>query len=174
MKYQLLLLEDVINHGRKGEIVFVAPGYARNFLLPQGKAILASYATVKTQNKLKEERDSQAKLDRQVSEKIAEELKGKLFTTITKVDTDGHMYGSVSAKDVAEIIFNEGIHIEKKHVVLHLPIKALGKHSISIKLPEGIMVTISLEIKPDRIVERKKKSKDVEAEVSLLEVPVQE
>jgi large subunit ribosomal protein L9 len=164
MKYHVLLLEDVTNHGRKGELAYVAPGFARNFLLPQGKAILASYATVKTQSRLKDERDAQATIDRLQSEKIAEELKGKLFTTITKVDTDGHMYGSVSSKDVAEMIFNEGIKIEKRNVVLHLPIKTLGKHSILIKLPEGIMVNISLEIKPDRIVEKKKKAKDVEVE----------
>jgi large subunit ribosomal protein L9 len=174
MKYHVLLLEDVTNHGRKGELAFVAPGFARNYLLPQGKAILATYATVKTQNRLKEERDAQAKIDRAVSEKIANELKGKSFSKVSKVDSDGHMYGSVSAKDIAEMLFNEGINIEKKHVVLHLPIRSLGKHSVPIKLPEGVMVTISLEIVPDRIIEKKKKAKSDEAVVSLDETIIQE
>ncbi|MCH9620901.1 MAG: hypothetical protein S4CHLAM20_03090 [Chlamydiia bacterium] len=163
MKYHVLLLEDVTNHGRKGEVAFVAPGYARNFLLPEGKAIMATKATVKMQEKLKKERAEQAKKDKVVSEKMAQDLKGKMFSTVVKVDSDGHMYGSVAINDILTLLSNEGFKLEKKNVALHLPIKSLGKHEVTLKLPEDVMATISVEVKPDRIVEKKKKKKVEEA-----------
>nr|MCH9811612.1 50S ribosomal protein L9 [bacterium] len=160
--------EDVTNHGRKGELAFTAPGFARNFLLPQGKAVLATHATVKMQEKLKQERDEQAKKDRKESEALAASLKDKKFSTIVKVDSDGHMYGSVSAKDIVDFLFNEGMKIERRNVMLHLPIKTLGTHAIKLRLPEEVMATISLEIKPDKVIEKKKKEKKVE-EVAAVE-----
>ena len=162
MKYHVLLLEDVTNHGRKGELAFTAPGFARNYLLPNGKAVLATHATVKMQEKLKKEREEQAKKDRKESEALAAQLKDKKFSTIVKVDSDGHMYGSVSAKDIVDFLFNEGLKIERRNVMLHLPIKTLGTHAIKLRLPEEVMATISIEIKPDRIVEKKKKVEKVE------------
>ena len=162
MKYHVLLLEDVTNHGRKGELSYTAPGFARNYLLPQGKAVLATHATVKMQEKLKQEREEQAKKDRKESEALAASLKEKKFSTIVKVDSDGHMYGSVSAKDVVDFLFNEGIKIERRNVMLHLPIKTLGTHAIKLRLPEEVIATVSLEIKPDKVVEKKKREKKVE------------
>ncbi|MCH9617642.1 MAG: hypothetical protein SP4CHLAM5_10010 [Chlamydiia bacterium] len=163
MKYHVLLLEDVTNHGRKGELAYVAPGFARNYLLPHAKAILATYATVKTQEKLKKEREAQAIIDKKESEKTAAIIKEKSFSTIVKVDSDGHMYGSVTVKDLVEFLFNEGIKIEKKHVLLPLPIKTLGTHTVNLRLPEEVLATVSIEIKPDRLVEKKKKAPKVEA-----------
>lgn len=166
MKYHVLLLEDVTNHGRKGELAFTAPGFARNYLLPKGKAVMATHATVKMQEKLKAERDAQAKKDKKESEALAAKLKDKKFATTVKVDSDGHMYGSVSAKDIVDFLFNEGVKIERRNVMLHLPIKTLGTHAINLRLPEEVMATISIEIKPDRIIEKKKKvEKKVEENV---------
>jgi large subunit ribosomal protein L9 len=163
MKYHVLLLEDVTNHGRKGELAYVAPGFARNYLLPHAKAILATYATVKTQEKLKKERDAQAIIDRKESDKTAALIKEKSFSTIVKVDNDGHMYGSVTVKDIVEFLFNEGVKIEKKHVLLPMPIKTLGTHAVNLRLPEEVLATVSIEIKPDKIIEKKKKAPKVEA-----------
>ena len=117
MKYHLLLLEDAVNLGRKGELVYAAPGFARNFLLPQGKAVLASHATVRMREKLQKERDEQAALDRKESGALAEKLKGKILDTIVKVDPAGHMYGSVTTTDIAQILDANGFKIDKKNVV---------------------------------------------------------
>ena len=157
MKYHVLLLEDITNHGHKGELVYVAPGFARNCLLPQQKAILASAATVNMQDKLKTERKEQAKKDRAASEKIVEKLKSKEFSVIMKVDNEGHMYGSVTNKDIVDLLYNSDIQVTKKSVALHSPIKSLGTHSIKLKLPEDVEANITLEIKPDRVIEKKKK-----------------
>lgn len=163
MKYHVLLLEDVTNHGRKGELAYVAPGFARNYLLPKAKAILATYATVKTQEKLKKEREAQAIIDRKESEKKAALIKEKSFATVVKVDSDGHMYGSISVKDIVDFLASEGLDIEKKHVLLPLPIKTLGTHTVNLRLPEEVFAAVSIEIKPDRVIEKKKKAPKVDA-----------
>ncbi len=156
MKYHLLLLEDVINHGRKGQLVYAAPGYARNYLLPRGKALLASQATVRLQEKLQKERQEQSIKDRKDSMELAEKLKGKMFETVVKVDPDGHMYGSVTAVEIAQILLAEGYMIDKKNVVLAHPIRAIGNYQVRLLLPEQVEASIGLEVKPDRKIEKKK------------------
>lgn len=159
MKYHLLLLEDIINHGRKGELVYVAPGYARNFLLPRGKALLASNATVRMREKLQKERAEQAAKDRKASLELAEKFKERMFETIVKVDQEGHLYGSVTAADISKILETYGYTIDKKCIQLHHPIKQLGNVQISLVLPEDVSVTIGLEVKPDREIKKKKAEK---------------
>lgn len=154
-KYHILLLEDITNYGRKGDLVHVAPGYARNFLLPQKKAMLATRATIKMRSRLQEERKKQADIDRKESEKIAQKLEGRTFETVVKVDPEGHMYGSVTSMDVLEILLREGLEVEKRHVSLIQPIKHIGTHQVNLRLPEGVEVAIGLIVKPDReIVKR--------------------
>ncbi|MBM3193804.1 MAG: 50S ribosomal protein L9 [Chlamydiae bacterium] len=154
-KYNLLLLEDVINYGRKGDLVHVAPGFARNYLLPKRKALLATRVTIKMREKLQKERKEQAEIDRKESEKLALKLEGKSFETTVKVDPEGHLYGSVTAHDIMEIVVREGFTIEKKHVALLHPIKQIGTYQVNLRLPEGVEVAVALVVKPDReIVKR--------------------
>lgn len=160
MKYRVLLLEDVTNYGRKGDIVDVPPGFARNHLLPKAIALLASFATVKQQENLQKERAEQAKVDLVKAEKLAQELHGKKFETIVKVDHDGHMYGSVSVQDIVELLFNNGVEITKKQVVLHMPIKSLGVHKVALKLPEEVTASVSIEVQPDRVIKKKEEKKE--------------
>lgn len=169
MKYHLLLLEDVINHGRKGELVYAAPGYARNYLLPNGKALLASMATIRMREKLQKEREEQAAVDRKKSQELADKLKGKMLETVVKVDPDGHMYGSVTAAEVATILEGNGFAVDKKSVALHHPIRTIGNYEIQLKLPEDVEASFGLEVKPDRVIEKKKKAAkkaEVEAEAN--------
>ncbi len=154
-KYNILLLEDVINYGRKGDLVHVAPGFARNYLLPKKKALLATRVTIKMREKLQQERKVQAEIDRKESEKLAAKLEGKTFETTVKVDPEGHLYGSVTAHDIMELVVREGFTIEKKHVALLHPIKQIGTYQVNLRLPEGVEVSIGLLVKPDReIVKR--------------------
>ena len=104
MANKLLLLEDVEALGRSGDIVGVKPGYARNFLLPQGLAIIADKRALRMQARLQEERRNRAIVDRKESEELAAKLEGQNLTTIVKVDHDGHMYGSVNVADVADLL----------------------------------------------------------------------
>src|SRR6185436_6043291 len=118
MKQQLLLLEDVEALGRKGEVVSAKPGYIRNFLLPQGFAVIASTNTLRKQERLRKEREKQAIVDRKESEELAAKLEGITVETKVKVDPEGHMYGSVSAADIAKLFQSQGFPLEKKNILV--------------------------------------------------------
>ncbi len=153
MKNQLLLLEDIQNVGRKGDLVKVKPGYARNFLLPQRKALVADKSVVKIQARLKEERAKQSIIDKKASEEVAEKLKHLVITHEVKVDSDGHMYGSVTAKNIVEFLAEEKIEIERRMVSIEHSIKQLGTHTINLKLKEGVEARFNLKVIPEGGVE---------------------
>jgi large subunit ribosomal protein L9 len=146
MKQKLLLLEDVEDLGRSGQVVEVRPGYARNFLLPQKFAIAANRHTLRMQDRLKEERAKKAEIDRKDSEQLAETIKGRIFTIEVKVDPEGSLYGSVSAFEIAELLQKEGFAIERKNIPLPKPLKQLGSFPMKLKLKEGVTADIEVKI----------------------------
>jgi len=146
MRNQLLLIEDVEDLGRSGDIVSVKPGYSRNFLLPRKKAVIADKFTLRMQAKLKEDRARRAEVERREAEELSSKIEGMVLSIEVKVDPDGHMYGSVSAMDIVHLFENEGIIIERRNVVLAHPIKALGVHPINLKLKEGVPAHITLKV----------------------------
>jgi large subunit ribosomal protein L9 len=154
-KYHVLLLGDVVNYGRKGDLVHVAPGFARNFLLPQKKALLATRVTIKMREKLQEERKLQASVDRKESERLAKELEGKSFETTVKVDSEGHLYGSVTTTDIRELLLQGGFEIHKKCISLAHAIKQIGSYQVTLRLPEGVEAIVALLVKPDREIVKK-------------------
>jgi len=162
MNQQLLLLEDVDALGRSGDVVTVKPGYARNFLLPKKIAVVASKQTLRMQARLKEERAKQAEIDRQASEELAARMQGTRLEIVVKVDPEGHMYGSVSAADIAQLFADQGVVIEKKYVVLPQPIKALGTHNLNLKLKEGVIMPFILQVNSDIPLPPKAKEVPVE------------
>lgn len=152
MKQQLLLLQDVESLGKKGEIVTAKPGYVRNFLLPQGLAVIASPNTLRKQERLRAERAKQAVIDRKEAEELAIQVGGTSLEIRVKVDPEGHMYGSVSAADIAQLLQEKGLPVEKKSVLVNKPIKETGVHKISLKLKEGVSVICQLSIVPEGYV----------------------
>lgn len=143
---QLLLIEDVEDLGNSGDIVMVKPGYARNYLIPQQKALIATKQTLKKQTKLKEERAKKALLERKESEELAVKLLGKEFSIVVKVDPEGHMYGSVNAAEIAEVLKQQGFNLDKKNILLARPIKTLGSTEVQLKLKEGVQTQIKLTL----------------------------
>lgn len=150
MPSKLLLLEDVDALGRKGEVVNVRSGYARNFLLPRGLGVVADKNALRMQVRLKEERDKQAAIDKKESEELAGRLEGITLSTIVKVDHEGHMYGSVTVMDIMHLLKEQNsIEVEKRSIQLQHPIKEIGVHPIKVRLKEGITSTITLKIMPE-------------------------
>lgn len=150
MAYQLLLTEDVEGLGKKGQIVKVRPGYARNCLLPMKRGVVADAQTLRMQKRLQEERAKQAVVDRAESEQLAAKLAGVSLEMIVKVDQEGHMYGSVSAHDIVEkLLAEKGIALDKKHVALKHAIKMTGVHDVPFKLKEGVTCSITVTVVPD-------------------------
>jgi len=143
---KLILREDVPKLGHAGEVVSVKPGYARNFLLPQGKAALASEAKVK-------ELDHHKRL---IAEKVARELKDFtatrdrleqfLLEVEAKAGEEGRLFGSVTAMQIAELIGEKGIEIDRRKIELAEPIKEVGEHIVPIRLHREVIARVSLKV----------------------------
>jgi len=147
MAMDLILLERVEKLGGIGDVVSVKPGYARNFLLPRGKALRANPA-----NKAKFEADRERiekdnAEKRSHAEKDAKGLEGAKIVLIRAASDAGQLYGSVAARDIAEALTETaGTHIHKNQVILNTPIKALGLHKIRIALHPEVSVEIEANV----------------------------
>lgn len=149
MANQLLLLEDVEDLGRSGDLVNVRPGYARNFLIPQKKAVVADKNTVRLQEKLKAERAKKAEEEKILARQTADQLQGREFTIHAKMDPDGQLFGSVTILDLVKAIQKHGFKVEKRNVLLASPLKAKGDYPIVVKFEEGILAEITVHIAPE-------------------------
>ena len=149
MKQKLLLLKDVEDLGKKGEVVEVKRGFARNYLLPQQQAVIADIHTLRMQEKLKEERSKQAVIDRKDAEELAKKLADIVLTVHVKVDPEGKMYGSVSHADILDLLAKEGFSLEKKNIALKKAIKETGVIDVPLKLKEGVEATLKMKILPE-------------------------
>lgn len=152
MATKFLLIDDVGDLGRSGDIVSVKPGYARNYLLPKRLAVIADKNTLKMQEKLQEERRKKAATDRKDAEELAKHLESVVLTAMVKVDEEGHMYGSVSALDIVHMLKEQqNMEIEKGSVQLKHPIKTTGIHTVELKCKEGVMASFTLKVMTEEI-----------------------
>ncbi|QRZ12489.1 50S ribosomal protein L9 [Paracoccus methylovorus] len=143
---QVILLERVARLGQMGEVVRVKDGFARNYLLPQGKALRASDANIQAFEARKAELASRNDETRTDAEKIAEKLDGQIFVIIRSASDAGALYGSVTPRDAADVANAEGFAIERRQVVLTAPIKDLGLHEVRVHLHPEVDVTIKLNV----------------------------
>lgn len=161
-KTKLLLLEDVTNLGKKGELASAKPGFVRNFLLPQKKALIADKRTIRMQEQLRKEREIQATQDKKDAEALATRLKEKTLTIKAKNDSQGHLYGSVAAADIVKVLEQqEGVTIERKNVTLLKPIKMVGIYDVELKLKEGVPAIFKLRIEGETKVQEVKTQVEV-------------
>jgi large subunit ribosomal protein L9 len=143
---QVILLERVAKLGQMGEVVNVKEGYARNYLLPQHKALRASNANIKAfegQKAQLEARNADSKAD---AESIAAKLDGEVFVVIRSASDSGALYGSVTTRDAAEAAIEAGFSVDRKQVVLRDPIKYLGMHDVSVVLHPEVEATIVMNV----------------------------
>ncbi|SHL78787.1 LSU ribosomal protein L9P [Paracoccus solventivorans] len=143
---QVILLERVAKLGQMGEVVKVKEGFARNYLLPQGKALRASDANIAAFEARKAELASRNDESRAEAQKIAETLDGKSFVIIRSASDAGALYGSVTPRDVADAAGAEGFAVERRAVVLAAPIKDLGLHEVTIHLHPEVEVKVTLNV----------------------------
>ncbi|MFD2739897.1 50S ribosomal protein L9 [Sulfitobacter aestuarii] len=143
---QVILLERVAKLGQMGEVVEVKPGYARNFLLPQGKALSASKANIEAFEGRKAQLEAQNLETKKEAEKMAEKLNGQQFIVIRSASDAGALYGSVTTRDAADATTEEGFTVDRKQVVLGQPIKELGLHDVQIILHPEVEATIQLNV----------------------------
>lgn len=147
MATKLLLIEDVESLGRSGDIVNVKPGYARNYLLPQGLGMIANKLALRRQEKLKEERVKRAVVDKTEADALAAYLANIVLVIVVKVDHDGRMYGSVTTHEIVQLLHDQHkLDLDKKSIQLKHPIKETGVHPISVKLKEGVTASFTVKV----------------------------
>ena len=141
---ELILREDVQGLGIRGDVVKVKPGYARNYLLPRGLAVMATEAQKRILDKeseLRAIRDEKLKSNLSAA---AEKMRDLSTTLVVQAGEEDKLYGSVTAHDIAEAITNQGFDVEQKQVMLDEPIKKLGIYTVPIRLHKDIEVTIKV------------------------------
>lgn len=149
MAQKILLLEDVENVGRKGEVAAVKPGYAFNYLIPQGLALVANRTALRKQAQLQEERRVRAEEERKESLELASRLEGETVEIEVKVDHEGHMYGSVTALDIIRLVkLKTGIDLDKKMIPLKHAIKEVGISDLTVRFKEGVTAEIHVKVYP--------------------------
>ena len=159
-KQNVLLLADLENFGRSGDVALVKAGFARNFLIPRKKAIIATKHTLLMQKELKAKRAHQAATDKKGSEELAVIIEKIELIKQVKVDPDGHMYGSISSLNIVELLKQEGITIEKKNVQMKSNLKKLGSFKISLILKENVETFCMIKIIPEGKKEIKSSEKE--------------
>ncbi len=143
---QVILLQRVAKLGQMGDVVNVKDGYARNFLLPQGKALRANEANIKGFELRKAQLEAENLETRKEAEAVAEKLDGQSFVVIRSASDAGALYGSVTTRDAAEAATEGGFTVSRHQVVLDRPIKDLGLHTVSVVLHPEVRVKISLNV----------------------------
>ena len=143
---QVILLERVAKLGQMGEVVKVRDGHARNFLLPQGKALRASEANIKAFEARKAELEARNIEQRKEAEGVAAKLDGESFVMIRAAADSGALYGSVSTRDIAESVSAGGVTVTRNQVWLDKPIKMLGLHEVSITLHPEVSAAVTLNV----------------------------
>ncbi|MEO1639760.1 MAG: 50S ribosomal protein L9 [Pseudomonadota bacterium] len=142
----IILLERVAKLGQMGEVVSVKEGYARNYLLPQGKALRVNEANMARFEAEKAQMEARNLETKKEAEALAAKLDGQKFIVIRSASDAGSLYGSVTPRDAAEAATEAGFSVDKKQVVLQSPIKELGLHDLIINLHPEVEATITLNV----------------------------
>lgn len=143
---ELILLERVPGLGQMGKVVNVKDGYGRNYLLPQGKALRATKANLAKFEQQKAELEARNLKQKAEAEEVAAAMNGQSFIVIRQAAESGALFGSVTARDVAELAVAAGFKIERSQVVLVKPVKELGVHSVNIILHPEVTAHVTVNV----------------------------
>ena len=159
---KVVLLERVENLGAIGDVVTVKDGYARNYLLPQKKALRATEANKKKFDGQRVQLEARNLELKKEAEAVAGKLAGKSFVAIRSAGDTGQLYGSVSTRDIAEAVTAGGFTIDRRQVIMDKPIKTLGVHASRVMLHPEVIVDISLNVaRTAEEAERQARGEDV-------------
>jgi large subunit ribosomal protein L9 len=143
---EVILLERVAKLGQMGDTVRVKDGFARNFLLPRGKALRATKDNKERFETQRSQLETRNLERRKEAEAVAEKLDGQSFTIIRQAGESGVLYGSVSTRDLAEAMTAGGFSVSREQIVLNAPVKTLGLHAIPVTLHPEVQVKVTLNV----------------------------
>lgn len=144
---KVILRTDVDDLGKRGDILDVADGFARNYLVPKGMAMKASEGAESQAKAMRRARDLRDAQDRAAAEEVATTLVSKVVTVQARAGSEGRLFGSVTAADVANAVETQtGVEIDRKQFRLDEPLKSLGTHVVSVKLHSDVEFPITVEV----------------------------
>ncbi len=146
---KIILLQDVKGQGKKGEIIEVNEGYARNFLIKKGLAEAATASKINDLNQKKAAADFHRAEELKAMRELAKEINGKSFTVTIKAGQGGKVFGSVTGANIADSLQAAGYNIDKKKVALAQPIKNVGVYDVDLKLMEGVSSKIKVSVEAE-------------------------
>jgi large subunit ribosomal protein L9 len=146
---KLLLQESIKNVGRVGDVVEVSPGYARNYLLPQGLAVEPTKGNLKKVEARRQEIEKQEREKREQQARLIKQLEGKDVTMERKANDQGHLYGAVSATDIAKALQADGFNVEAEDVLLSGKLDQINTYTVKVRFAEDLETDLKVYVAPD-------------------------
>jgi large subunit ribosomal protein L9 len=143
---QVILLERVPKLGQMGQVVNVKPGFARNFLIPQGKALRASERTLADFERRRVQLEANNLKAKEEAQALAAQVDGRSATILRQASETANLYGSVSARDIAKAFTDAGVTLDRGQIRLEEPIKTLGLHQVTVALHPEVEVTVTVNV----------------------------
>ena len=143
---EVVLLERVAKLGQMGDVVSVKPGYARNYLMPQGKALRATKANLKRFEEQRAQLEARNLELKKEAEAVAEKLDGQSFVVLRSASESGALYGSVTTRDIADTATENGFSVERRQIELNRPIKELGLHEVLVSLHPEVDAKVTINV----------------------------
>ena len=143
---KIILLDDVTKVGRRGEVRDVSDGYARNFLIPKRLALSATAGNLKNLEHIKKQQDAKADRVKADAESLRAKIEGLVYEQRRQASEEGKLFGSVTSQDVADFLGTRGIPMDRKRITLEEPIKALGEHSVSMRLHPDVVAQLRVNV----------------------------
>jgi large subunit ribosomal protein L9 len=145
---QVILREDVPSLGHAGDLVKVKPGFARNYLLPQGKAIVATEASKRELEHQKRVIAEKVRRDRELLDAERKKYDGVVVEIAAQAGEEGKLFGSVTAAQIADALVERGLEIDRRRIDLADPIKSLGEHDVVVRLHRDVTATLKVNVVP--------------------------
>ena len=145
---KVILADDVRGVGHRGDTVSVKPGYARNYLFPQGLAYEATDANLRRLSEEKKKYDQRMMSETKVAQEVARQMDGLTVVLTKKAGEEGVLYGSVTAAEIADALAAKGIQVDRRRVEVAEPIKRLGEHKVHVRLHRDVVAELNIQVEP--------------------------
>ena len=145
---KVILADDVRGLGHRGDTVTVKPGYARNYLFPQGFAYEATGANVRKLGEEKKKYDQKTLNEKVIAEEVARRVEGLTIVIAKKAGEENQLYGSVTSSEIADALSAKGIEVDRRRVELAEPIRRIGAHTVHVRLHRDVVATLNVDVQP--------------------------
>ncbi len=147
---KVILTKDVQNLGSAGDVKDVADGYARNFLIPSGYAMVATSSAIKQSEEIKIKKAKQAEEELKTAEELSGKLEGVSVKVAAKADESGKLYAAVKGEEISKSLAAEGFNVDKNKIIIKEPIKEIGEYEVIVALEHGLEARLNLTVEAEK------------------------